>query len=74
MHSIPPAERHDTPRRQGAPTERSPHKPMTSHPAFEWRPCDRHPWLGVSVLVTPLDARCILPDGSAHPVELEQAA
>lgn len=52
----------------------TPHKPMTSRPAFEWRRCPRHPWLGVSVLVTSGGARCILPDGSEHRAELEHAA
>lgn len=47
---------------------------MTTPPAFEWRPCPRHRWMGVSVLVTGETARCILPDGTAHPVELERAA
>lgn len=41
---------------------------------FEWRRCSQHPWLGVSVLRVGGYARCILEDGSEHPVELERAA
>lgn len=39
--------------------------------AFRWLPCERHPHLGVSVLVgRGFDPICFREDGSAHPVEL----
>lgn len=66
MHSTPP----------NAPQPSTPYRPMTTPMAFEWRPCPRHPWLGVSALVVRggVGARCYLPDGSSHPVEVETAA
>lgn len=60
-----------------SPTARQRNRPALERApmAFEWRRCPRHPWLGVSVLITrTAEPRCILEDGTAHPVALEPAA
>ena len=45
---------------------------------FQWLSCDRHPYLGVSILTgRSFEPVCFLPDGSSHPVDrsqLERAA
>ena len=62
-HDQPPPPDHSTPNQ------------LTELQMFAWRRCDRHAFLGVSVLVgRSFDPVCFLPDGTSHPVELKAAS
>ena len=60
MHVIAP------PPPESTPTDQLAELPM----AFAWSRCQRHPWLGISVLVVKGFAPVCLPhDGTPHPVD-----